>query len=172
MLYKLLTLIAAIQTSLVEALAHALQGRVGYRLPDYTIHRDGAPYLYRWWVIPRNPVFNVYYHVFVGSDEDEALHDHPWVNLSILLTGRYIEHGRAGKVSHRRTGDLVLRWPRTPHRIELPLSVAGKPLVASTLFLTGPRVRTWGFWCPQGWVPWYRFVDAKDKGTVGKGCAQ
>ena len=46
----------------------------------------------RWWVIPRNKWFNVYLHHFLRSDDDRALHDQPWWNLSILLDGEYTEH--------------------------------------------------------------------------------
>lgn len=35
------------------------------------------------------------------SDDDRALHDHPWVNMSILLEGTYTEHTIAqGGVHH------------------------------------------------------------------------
>jgi hypothetical protein len=47
----------------------------------------------RWWVIPRNKFFNIYLHHFLHSDDDRALHDHPWWNVSILLrSGSYVEH--------------------------------------------------------------------------------
>ena len=38
----------------------------------------GKNYLSRWHIIPRNRYFNIYLHKFVGSDDDRALHDHPW----------------------------------------------------------------------------------------------
>lgn len=57
------------------------------RAPDFVIGRTGDPYMERWWLIPRNRFFNIYLHRFWRSDDDRALHDHPWVNLSILLKG-------------------------------------------------------------------------------------
>ncbi len=39
-----------------------------------------------------------------------------------------------------------------------------------SLFITGRKVRTWGFWCPQGFVPWHEFVDQTDSGNIGRGC--
>ena len=45
------------------------------RAPDFVI---GADYLRRWWVIPRNDSQNVYLHDIRKSDDDRALHDHPW----------------------------------------------------------------------------------------------
>ena len=71
------------------------------RAPDLVIGGAADPYLRRWYVLPRNPVLNVYLHHFLRSDDDRALHDHPWVNASVLLDGDYVEvlatRGYAGK---------------------------------------------------------------------------
>ena len=48
------------------------------RHPDFIVGGKDNPYLLRWFVIPRNPVFNIYLHRFLRSDDDRALHDHPW----------------------------------------------------------------------------------------------
>ncbi len=45
-------------------------------------------------------------------------------------------------------------------------------LCSITLFMTGPRRREWGFLCPQGWRPWYEFVDPVDEGAIGPGCGE
>ena len=83
------------------------------RSPDFIIGGHEDPYLLRWFLIPRNPVFNVYVHLFLRSDEDRALHDHPWAaNCSILLEGQYLEHTPAGEFV-RRAGDWKFRWGRT-----------------------------------------------------------
>jgi hypothetical protein len=50
----------------------------GSRPPDFVIGGD-SPYMLRWWIIPRNKFFNIYLHRFLRSDDDRALHDHPWV---------------------------------------------------------------------------------------------
>lgn len=136
------------------------------RAPDVVIGGAADPYLSRWHVIPRNPVFNVYLHYFQRSDDDRALHDHPWVNCSILLAGRYLEVTRGGVVA-RSAGDVVLRGPRAAHRIVLV--GVGDPRPVWTLFITGPRVRQWGFHCPQGWRHWRDFTS-KDGTTIGRGC--
>lgn len=41
-----------------------------------------------------------------------------------------------------------------------------------TLFVTGPRIRNWGFHCPNGWVRWEAFTPPADKGSVGRGCGE
>lgn len=142
------------------------------RDPDFIVGGAEYPYLRRWWVIPRNRAFNIYLHEFLRSDDDRALHDHPWTNLSILLDGAYIEHQIApGGIHTKRTmraGDWRLRLSgRQAHRIEISCHLSSR---CYTLFITGPVYRDWGFHCPAGWVPWQRFVDDKDKGAIGHGC--
>jgi hypothetical protein len=151
------------------------------RQPDFVIGGHDAPYLRRHFLIPRNPVFNVYVHEFLRSDDDRALHDHPWAfNCSVLLEGVYREHTKHG-VSLRFAGDIAFRWGRAAHRIELLRAVwgcgdkavaFGDPLKCWTLFVTGPRVRSWGFYCPKGWVHWRDFTSRDDNGSIGKGCDQ
>lgn len=141
------------------------------RKPDFIIGGHDAPYLLRWWLIPRNRFFNVYVHLFLRSDDDRAAHDHPWANCSVLLKGEYTEHTIAAGGVHRReilkAGDWKLRWSgRMAHRVELHNGTCW------TLFITGPVVREWGFHCPKGWVPWREFTDARDKGSIGRGCDQ
>lgn len=150
------------------------------RAPDFIIGAPDRPYLHRWWVIPRNRFFNIYLHRFLRSDDDRALHDHPWVNLSVLLSGQYLEHRRNGEVLMRKPWRpwapwrLTFRFPTSAHRIELLRyygAVSGsKEAPVWTLFITGPKVREWGFWCPRGWVPWQRFVASGKPGEIGAGC--
>ncbi|QRF60228.1 hypothetical protein [Variovorax paradoxus] len=141
------------------------------RRPDVVIGGEERPYLRRWWLIPRNPIFNVYVHEFLRSDDDRALHDHPWVNLSVLLEGQYTEHEILAGGVHQKTvrsaGDWRFRRSgRIAHRIEL---THGR---CWTLFITGPRYRHWGFHCERaGWVHW-RLFTSDDGQDVGKGCDQ
>jgi hypothetical protein len=72
---------------MLKRFADWLIARAQRRSPDFVIGGDERPYLLRWWVIPRNKVFNVYLHLFLRSDDDRALHDHPWANASMLLRG-------------------------------------------------------------------------------------
>lgn len=151
------------------------------RPPNFVVgadNPDGA-YLRRWYLIPRNPICCIYLHQFLRDDDDRALHDHPWPWLSFLLHGSYIEHTIAAGGVHRRQtrtqGSLKLAGPGRAHRIELPkvATFAGeaRPVWCWTLFITGPRMRNWGFHCPErGWVPWQRFTAAGKPGEVGPGC--
>ena len=113
---------------------------------------DGSEYLIRRYLLPRNRLLNIYLHKFLGSDDDRALHDHPWYSLSITLKGRLIEHLPGNNRRTITAGGITLRSPKFQHRIELP---AGESAV--TLFMTGPVIRKWGFICPRGWISWEKY---------------
>lgn len=135
------------------------------RDPDFTIGPPSDPYLRRWWVVPRNKLANVYLHEILRSDDDRALHDHPWANTSLVISGRYFEHLADGSRHERTAGWVGARQATDAHRLEV---LPGERAV--TLFMTGPIVREWGFLCPQGWRHWKEFTNAADKGLVGPGC--
>ncbi|MBU8819577.1 hypothetical protein KL864_27195 [Mycolicibacterium goodii] len=137
--------------------------------PHQIIGGSDDPYMLRWYVIPRNPVLNVYLHKFLRSDDDRALHDHPWWFVSLILKGGYTEvtgagrTPRSGLVGGRYRGwdrTLVFRPATFRHRVELwPVVEHSKPFLGRrdrrelpcwTLIVTGPRRRLWGFWCPSG----------------------
>lgn len=145
------------------------------RDPDFTVGGIVTPaYLKRWWLIPRNPILNVYYHQFLRSDYDDAFHDHPWWNMSLVIDGAYIEHtvkGMKVRSSARWGTAFAFRWAKTAHRVELIQNAIGREIPVWTIFITGPRFRTWGFHCPKGWIPWTEFVQRKEKGNdIGAGC--
>lgn len=145
------------------ALRHRMENE-----PSAVIGGRDNPYLIRWYVIPRNRFLNVYLHEFRRSDDDRALHDHPWwsVSLSLNYAMEEVYRGWGGKERWRKVkpGSLVFRRARFAHRM-----IVRYP-GALTLFITGPRLREWGFLCPQGWRHWREFVDARDSGAIGRGC--
>ena len=126
--------------------------------PPTGLHK---PFLVRWFIIPKNRWCNIYLHKFMRDDEDRALHDHPWMNLSLLLVNRYIEVTRGEKRTMYQSGDLKFRLASSAHRIELVHTrktghkrtkaqrKRGQP--SWSLFITGPVTRGWGFHCPKGW---------------------
>lgn len=142
---------------------------INKRVPDFIIGGHVDPYLLRWFVIPRNPVFNIYLHQFLRSDDDRARHTHPWLfNISWLLKNGYREWFGDGIADFidRAVGAVKFRWGAAPHRVEL---TNGYVL---TLFITGPRVREWGFLCGKGFVHWKIFTSPTDSGSVGPGCGE
>ena len=153
------------------------------RQPDFIIGEADNPYMLRWWVIPRNRFFNIYLHKILRSDDDRALHDHPWWNVSFLLKGGYLEvmpyfSGIRGHISAdlpygqrrkiRRRFSFVFRRAEAAHRREL---IEAAP--CWSLFITGPKIREWGFYCPKRWRHWKDFVAITPGGNeIGKGCAE
>lgn len=132
--------------------------------PHQAIGSPDNPYLLRWYVIPRNPLINVYVHKFCRSDDDRALHDHPWWFVSLMLRGMYVEVTEECRTVRSAPepwrwfwGDRPLAFRRATwrHRVELVDSWAGPsmpntygpPMPCWTLIITGRRSRTWGFWC-------------------------
>jgi hypothetical protein len=158
------------------------------RRADFVIGGWEQPYMLRWWLTPWSGVARtvrdeqktwwqwtisklpgVYLHWILRSDDDRALHDHPWANCSIVLRGSYIEHtidaGGVHQRALRTPGSIVLRRAKQAHRLEI---LESGP--CWSLFVHGFRLRHWGFHCPHGWVHWKQFTAANDPGAIGKGC--
>lgn len=159
---------------LFEAFAIWLIAHVTRRPWDKRIGTAEDPYMLRWWVIPRNNLFNIYLHNVLRSDDPTAPHDHMWWNISIVLTGYYIElmWTRRGIIQKLRgQGSIVFRWPQALHRLVITDNSMEGP--TWTLFITGPSVRNWGFRCPWGWRPWHDYVALNGKtSVVGAGCGE
>lgn len=155
------------RTKLTPAQEQSLPKYRGKR-PDFIIGPIDDPYLLRWWIIPRNRVFNIYLHKTIKDDDDRALHDHPWFNCSILLKGGLAEiYGKSEKVRRFRRFIPIFRIGSSRHRLIVPPAHS----YAWTLFITGPRYREWGFYCKKGWVIWKDFVG-ENKGEIGRGCGE
>jgi hypothetical protein len=131
--------------------------------PHVRIHP--GEYLDRWHLLPRNRFCNVYLHKFYGGDPGRNFHDHPWWNVSLILKGEIWEKhpiGGYGPESPyclhghdlRRRGDIVVRKATDCHTLEW---VGDRTEPVWTLFITGPRVREWGFWEDGKWVPWEEY---------------
>jgi hypothetical protein len=120
-----------------------------FHKPDRLIGSKNNPYMHRWHLIPYNFWFNIYLHRFLRSDEDRALHDHPSWNISCILQGEYTEETIAAGGVHYSTimkaGSWKFRFARAAHRIHLHAGPCW------TLFIMGPKLRTWGFHCINGW---------------------
>lgn len=161
--------------------------------PDLVIRRgdeNSDIYMRRWWILPRNKLFNVYLHHFLASDEPKVLHNHPWSWVSLIISGGYWEHLKEG-VFWRKSWRPRFGNPETFHRVELDrILVARKntPEVIAetglshtvtshekpvwTLFVTGRKRSIWGFDCgKKGFVPYTEYVvKNKDGDSVDKGC--
>ena len=137
----------------------------GLREPDLIIAPDGEPYLYRWHLTPHSMKDRgaAMLHIQIASDPERPLHDHPWDNQSVILSGGYdelwnpqpwISNGNENDIIERATvrklrmRDVVARKSREAHRLILPNEL---PYTMS-LFSVGPVLHEWGFWTDNGWL--------------------
>lgn len=120
----------------------------------------GEQYLSRWHVLPKNPLFNIYLHHVQGDDPDTHLHDHPWLfNCSIVLRGE-IDETLPKRSRLLKEGSATGRISRAPHRLDL------RSKDSLTLFLTGPKIRRWGFYTERGWIDSAVYLNSAGDGRV------
>ena len=124
--------------------------RVSRSKPGEFIGPLDKPLMTRFYVIPKNPVFNIYLHHIHRSDEGD-LHDHRAANISVVLKGRYYEQVFAarpvdGNAYPRLRVTVVdrlqprFRWAGTPHRLIL---LHGE---VWSLFFKFPHTQNWNFY--------------------------
>jgi hypothetical protein len=153
-----------------------------------------SPYLSRWYLLgrptmpdgshpfdpdgsPRSGIrdpdrpFAVFLHKFHRGDDDVELHNHPWTwSIALILSGGYREEYRRGAregggcVFVRTMGPLSVNVIHhdTFHRVELLEKDAW------SLFVAGPREKSWGFWnrATGIFTHWRMFIDRKRDPTA------
>jgi len=170
---------------IVRRLCEAVVRRL--RPPRVIYDRLGrSPYLSRWYLLggPRtdgeafdqhgatlpgvvfqNLPINIYVHRFHRSDDDSALHNHPWRwSVSFILAGGYTEERRDdtdpgdgyGRVVTRevRPGSVNVIRDSDFHRVDLLEHDAW------SIFVAGPKSGSWGFWdrWTGEYLPWREFI--------------
>lgn len=120
---------------------------------DPYLHIDD--YMERYWLIKRRwwLPFSIRVHHILRSDDDRHLHDHPWLNISIVLRGGYFEVTPKTQICNctpldpvwRKRGSIVFRLPSTRHRL-----VVQPGDDVWSLFIMGPKVQDWGFYLDDG----------------------
>jgi hypothetical protein len=147
--------------------------RERYATERFEIGRGGNTYMTRYTLLGQRAAgagYAVYLHHFHRGDWDDALHDHPWSFVSVILSGGYYEQTER----HTRwygPGRMLVRPAEWRHRTILP---PGRE--AWTLILRGRKRRSWFFWCLDRIgrltgvsVPWRSFIDRIDSGSLGCG---
>ena len=121
--------------------------------------------------IIQTPWFGVYLHWIYLPDRDRDPHDHPWPFTSVILRGGYTE-------------EVMEPWSANPYKWH-PTAKTHKTFSAHvmhmwqvhrirslqpntiTLIFVGPRRRTWGFWTPEGFVPWTEYINTDGTPKAG-----
>lgn len=98
-------------------------------------------------------------HEILRSDAGRDPHDHPWSYLTVILRGGYFEkrYDAAGKLvstKYHGAGSVLWRPAGSWHRLDVPTG-----MVATTLFITGKYVGTWGFNVDGVKVPYNQYKD-------------
>lgn len=133
-----------------------VSGRRWLSRRDIPAGDGGGGYLTRWHLTPAWLPWGVYLHRFTGGDL-RTWHDHPWRSWSLVLRGGYVEHRPAWLPAGPKTPDRTVRYEagafirraaEHAHWLELE---PGRS--CWTLFATGRKVRSWGFWAGGAWVP-------------------
>lgn len=127
-----------------------------------------GPLLTRYYLTPDWPIA-VYLHQFHASDEDRALHDHPYSFITILLSSGYWEHVAETVWAHdsyhgdcpqryeriarvwRRRFSILFRRAEHKHRVELEKAPTW------TMVIRFKKRRMWGFHTKDGWVDWRKY---------------
>jgi hypothetical protein len=184
--WLLANVVKTLPDPMVRKLLRWHQARTNARPHDVRIpgNMDIPAYMLRWWHIMRNAYFNCYLHQVYRSDDDTALHDHPWWSFSIVLEGGYWEHTIAyggihkkvwcgpGSMTFRPRGSNAHRLELAPHNaadcVELDRDWYGEA-PSTTIFITGPVLRRWGFHHTDQWVDAYDWDDyCRDRGIGGQ----
>ena len=139
-------------------------------------YTDLDGYMERDFLIPFEPdnKLNCRIHRILTSDDDRAMHDHPWATMSIILDGGYweimpydqdqdpaLDSQRFHRVWRIR-GDVIRRKATDRHRLE----VSPKVGPATTMFVMGEYENKWGFYTPEGKVYWKTYLGIEDSESV------
>jgi hypothetical protein len=135
------------------------------KIPD--AYEPEKTYLKRLRII-QTPWFGVYIHWIYLPDRDRDQHDHPWTFASIVLRGGYTEDVTVPESSDPRVKSMD-HWPPHGHVMRMWQAHRIRALKPNTVTLVfvGPRRRKWGFWAPEGFIPWDQYVNADGSRKAG-----
>lgn len=120
-----------------------------------TIGRKECPYLHRK-VLFCGPL-SFRYHVFLGSDDDRALHDHPWAFITFPFQKYLEQYYREG--ANVKLFRYVLPWGFHYRKLGFRHRVIVDHPPVRTLVITGPVAHKWGFWVDGLHVRWRKYHD-------------
>lgn len=132
---------------------------IGLTMPDEIIeaakrtpYSSIGDYMERYTLFRTNDVWVRVHHI-LRSDQDRDLHDHPWDYVTLLLRGGYTEVTPDGQRFYG-AGSVLARRAEALHRLIVP-----EGETCWTLFMTGPKIREWGFQTEFGWMHWKDYLE-------------
>lgn len=141
----------------------------------HLVHRDGVPYMNRWWLMPHwmlgrdengylfpkdwVPV-KIRLHHIVTEDYDRDLHDHPADYRTIILRGAYVEEDIFGYRHALLSGDTKVARAEHFHRISW-VTQSG----VLTIFMMWKKRNRWGFLKDGHKIHWREYF-ATDASSV------
>lgn len=139
----------------------------------HLFHADGSPYMERYWLL-ESRWLSIKLHWIATPDYDRHMHDHPWWFASLILRGWYVEQRPMGKEPVFRHDGTEERYGirRAPGSFAFRAAGARHLISAVhrdgvwTLFINGPRCRSWGFHTESGWVYWKDYPSCHEAGQV------
>lgn len=130
--------------------------KIGFRRVIMSCDASRGPLLTRYHLLKTRWV-GIYLHHLQASDDDRAVHDHPWSFVTVLLSSGYYEwvsdNGMAPPARRwRHWGSVLYRPAEFAHRLELV-----RPMW--TLVFRFRIRRDWGFFTSAGWMHWRHYSD-------------
>lgn len=132
-------------------------------------------------VMPANPPTNpAWFEYWASTKPKLPQHYAHWADAEGSVAAAYYQP-HAVYAKWRGPGSIIVRRATDAHRLVLPDRTDGwgDPLDDESkhdswsLFITGPKKREWGFWCPKGWKHFAEFIKVnKDGNEVGAGCGE
>lgn len=129
-------------------------GRFRFGVQHDLVHVKGDPYLERWilWF-----GFQIRLHKFYRSDDDRALHDHPWPFITFPLLPYSEEYWDGLNVRRRFVQSYRFHYRASTHR-HIVRKFTHRPVW--TIVMMGLKNNAWGFWPDsETFVPWREWEE-------------
>ena len=147
-------------------------GRWRFGYTSETIGKRECPYLFRRILWLGGP--SLRYHVFYNSDEDRALHDHPWTFWTFPLNDyletywneedqvrlqRLVHSFRLHKRPHGFKHVVMTLEPTVVKYGQDGVGIVRDKKPTRTFVLTGPKRSSWNFWKDGRKYPWRQWIN-------------
>lgn len=144
---------------------------------DFIYDDDGSLYMERYQLVSWNNWLDwgARLHITRRSDRDPWMHDHPWPNISYVVTNGYWEEmphpdaarahlGETKKV-FRPEGSIVFRRATSRHRLDLVTVDDNTFDPCISIFITFKWCNPWGFFVDGIKVPYRTYLAGRKNGT-------